>query len=157
MLAVVLTVALCPSSHAEEVVTLPNHLHKVSTFPNNKFGPLYDLCILWRSNTEIVVRVPGPVIGIWKLTKEELPEYLETKMPKSNLLVSYIAEKASKYPIPIEEVFRQLEAFATYFKALGYKRVVVAGYFGPLGTFGPYYAYDSDGDDNKADPKARLY
>jgi len=157
MLAVVLTLALCPSAHAEEVLPLPNHLHRVSTFPSNEFGHLYDECIMWRSDDEIFVATQRPVKSVRELTKEELPAYLKGNSEKSPLLILYTAKKASKYPIPIVEVFLQLEPIASYFCALGYKKVVVAGHFGPLGTFGPYYAYDSDGDDTKANPKARLY
>ncbi len=158
LLAFVLTLSLfCPSARAEEVLPLPNHLHRISTFPSNEFGHLYDECIMWRSDDEIFVATQRPVKSVRKLTKEELPAYLTGNSEKSPLLILYTAKKASKYPIPIEEVFLQLAPIASYFCALGYKRVVVAGHFGPLGTFGPYYAYDSDGDDTKTNPKARLY
>ena len=158
MLAVVLTFSLsCPTARAEEVVTLPNRLHKISQFPCNEFGHLYDECIIWRSDDEISVLAQRPIRSDRKLTKEELPAYLKGNSAKSPLLILYTAKKASNYPVPIAEVLQQLEPLGEYFKALGYSRVVVAGHFGPLGTFGPYYAYDSDGDDNKADPKARMY
>ena len=160
-LALILTLALPFSvASAEEVAQLPNHLHVASRgCTNNNFGHLYDLCILWRSNKEIVVRAPGPIKVIWNLPKEELPEYLETMTLKSRLLVTMIVEMPAYYcTVPVDEKCRQLEPIATYCKALGYKKVVVAGYFGPEGTFGPNYVYDTDDDDAKAaESKVTMY
>lgn len=160
VLAIVLALALCPSAHAEEVATLPNHLHVASTgCTNNNFGRLYDLCILWRSNSEIIVRAPGPQNALWTLTKEELPEYLETKSPKSRLLVTMIVASPSYYrSFSAMEKCLQLEPIATFCKTLGYKRVVVAGSFRPKGTFGPDSIYDTDDDDvNVAETKTAMY
>ena len=158
-LALTLTLALpFPAASAEDLAQLPNHLHKISRFPNNNFGRLYDETIRWHTDSDILVRTPGPLAKGWRLTQDELSEHLRAKPDKSSLLVSYMAKKASHYPIPVAEVFRELEPIATYCKALGYKRVVVAGYMGQIGSFGPYYAYDTDDDDVKdSEPKVTMY
>lgn len=149
---------LPPSVSAEEGVQLPNHLYEISRFPNDKFGRLYDETIFWRTDSDILVRTPGPLTGGWRLTLDELSEHLRAKSQKLSLLVLYMAKKASHYPIPNEEVFRELEPIAVYCRSLGYKRVVVAGYMGDIGCFGPYYAYDSDDDyDKAAESKVTMY
>ena len=110
------------------------------------------------------LRTGGGVAGAerladgWRLTLDELSEHLRAKSQKLSLLVLYMAKKASHYPIPKEEVFRELEPIAVYCRSLGYKKVVVAGYMGDIGCFGPYYAYDSDDDyDKAAESKVTMY
>lgn len=160
MLAVVLTLSLfCPSARAEEVKALLNRLHVASTgCTNNNFGHLYDLCILWRSDKEIIVRAPGPQNALWALTKEELPEYLEAKSPKSRLLVTMIIDTPGYFrPFSAMEKCLQLEPIATFCKTLGYRRVVVVGVLGAKGTVGRDCVYDTDDDVNVAETKTAMY
>ncbi|MFA6207940.1 MAG: hypothetical protein WCT03_10135 [Candidatus Obscuribacterales bacterium] len=155
---VMLALALPPNSAlAESDKELPPHLHRISNLPQNKLGHLYDETVLWCAEDRYLVKTPGPLNLGWTLTKNELTEHLKSKTEKASLLVLYFSKRDRTYPVSVDPILFELEKVLLPLKDLGYKRIVVAGFFGPPGGFGPYYAYDTDDDVNSALAKKPMY